>query len=253
MSPARSSNKRAREMYDLYTTGATLGQVGDRFGLTAERVRQIFLEADLHIRSLAETHALRHERLIREKGDDIATAFAACQDTNEVARQLDVPQSLVKEIVNSRLPAHKRHRPRKPTPPKYPTDEMMAFLREAATTANGQLSLGEYRRYAEDRRTSDGRTWPSIHTYISRFGSWRKALKQAGLPVNRHAPEGPKPRFSEEDCIEALREAARRLGQAPTLTAYDQLARTSAGRLPGALTVKHRLGSWHSALTRANL
>ena len=37
--------ERARAMYDLYSRGATLEGVGRRYGLTRERVRQIFRDA----------------------------------------------------------------------------------------------------------------------------------------------------------------------------------------------------------------
>jgi len=71
--------------------------------------------------------------------------------------------------------------------------------------------------------------------------------------VGPHGSSGVKPKFPEQVCIEALREAARTLGDVPTITAYDELARNSGGRLPGALTVKHRLGTWHGSLSRAGL
>lgn len=240
-------------MYDLYCAGATLGEVGKRFGLTGERVRQIFRNAGLHTRSLTETQSLRHDRLIQEKGEQIAAAYRRHKDVDEVAKRLKVPRTLVKEVVASHLSPGERRRPRRPIPPKYPDSEMVAFLQEANAGTNAPLSIEQYRRYAEGRHTDDSRPWPSIYTFIRRFGSWRRALIRAGLPVNSSGPSSIKPRFSERDCVDALREAARTFGKPPTLTAYDQLARSSGGRLPGALTVKNRLGSWYAALDRAGL
>lgn len=253
MSTTQHSSQRTRKTYDLYNTGATLREVGERFGLTGERVRQIFRSAGLSTRSITETQSLRHDHLVEEQGDQIAAAFRRHKDVGEVAERLKVPHTLVKEIVVSRFPPRERRRPRRPIPPKYPDSEMVAFLQEASATKDGPLSIEDYRRYAERRSTDDGRSWPSIYTFIRRFGSWRKALIRASLPVNSSGPSSIKPKFSKQDCIDALGEAARTLAEPPTITAYDELARNSNGRLPSALTVKNRLGSWYSALARAGL
>jgi Sigma-70, region 4 len=42
-------------MHSLYQTGATLEEVGERYGITRERVRQLFKKAGLETRSRRET------------------------------------------------------------------------------------------------------------------------------------------------------------------------------------------------------
>jgi len=61
------------------------------------------------------------------------------------------------------------------------------------------------------------------------------------------------PRFSEQHCIDAVREVAQIIGEAPTMTAYDEFARSTSGRLPSSMTVTSRLGSWYDALARSGL
>lgn len=167
--------------------------------------------------------------------------------------KLDVPRALVKEIVAEHFPESKRRRYRRLSPPKYPTEEMIALLKQASAEVSVPLSLGTYRLLAKNRRTDDGRSWPSVHTYAARFGSWRKALIAAGLPVGPRGSSGARPRFSEEDCIKALREVAEMLGGAPTKATHDELARASAGALPSSATIINRLSTWFDALDRAGL
>jgi hypothetical protein len=240
-------------MHAMYSDGATLAEVGRRFDLSRQRVQQIFREADLPTRSITETHTLRHERLL-ERSDEVAAAYAECKDPERVARTLGVPRAFVNEIAAARFPVPRR-RPRRrgPAKRKYSIEEMIVFLQEAAGSASGRLGLREYRDYAEGRQTDDGRSWPSIHTYTARFGSWRKALIAAGLPAGRHGPSGAKPRFSAQDCIDALREAAQIHGEPPTIASYDELARASNNRLPSAATITKRFGSWYDALTQAGV
>lgn len=64
LSRPRIDPQRTSKMYDLYANGATLQEVGDRFGLSRQRVQQIFIEANLPTRSIGETYALRHEHLL---------------------------------------------------------------------------------------------------------------------------------------------------------------------------------------------
>jgi Homing endonuclease associated repeat len=240
-------------MYDFYATGATLEEVGVRFGLTRERVRQVFQEAGLPTRSIAETLSLRRERAVHERSEEICAAYSTRRDVGEVARALDLPRVVVKEVVERHFPPPERRRRPRAATPKYPTEEMIAFLRQASAAASLPLTTGRYSRYAEGRQTDDGRSWPSTHTYVKRFGSWRKALVRAGLAVAPRRASPPRRRFSEADCIRALRKAAEVIEEVPTATAYDELARASRGRLPSAMTITNRLGTWHQALTRASL
>jgi len=178
---AQVASQRTREMYALYANGATLEEVGVRFGLTRERVRQIFREAGISTRSTTETHTLRHDRMVHQRGEEICAAFSLSQDIDAVSLQLNVPRVVVKEIVKQHFPLGSRFRPKKSRPSMYPTGELISFLQEAGAAASGKLTTGAYGKYAKGRRTDDGRPWPSFQTHAKRFGSWRDALLEAGL------------------------------------------------------------------------
>lgn len=53
---------------------------------------------------------------------------------------------------------------------------------------------------------------------------------------------------TEEECLEALREAADRLGESPTKAAYDELEVT-----PASTTIRRVVGGWNEAKRRASL
>jgi hypothetical protein len=230
-----------------------LEEVGMRFGVTRERVRQVFREAGISTRSSAETHTLRRDRLVPQRGKEICASFSVSKDIDDVARRLKIPRAIVKEIVETHCPPPERRRGPRAISLRYPTDELIAFLREASTTVQGALSASVYGKYAKERRTSDGRLWPTYQTYVKRFGSWRGALLEAGLPTKPRGRYSGNRKFSEEDCIQALRNAAKTLGKVPTAGEYSALARASGGALPSQMTLRKRCGNWYQALARAGL
>lgn len=244
---------RTREMYEFYVAGATLEEVGVRFRLTRERVRQIFREAGMSTRTMRETIALRNDRLVRQRGEEIRAAFLVSKDIGVVAQQLDLPRVIVREVVKDLLSAVESHQPRKVPPPMYSIEQLLSFLQKAAAATSEPLSVTVYRRYAALREADDGRHWPSEHTYVKRFGSWRRALVQAGLEPSVRTGVSRR-KYSDQDCVEALRAVARALGESPTATAYGRFVRSMPkGAFPSEMTIRNRFGLWPNALERAGL
>lgn len=248
---ARRLEGRTQQMYAAYSEGLSLEEVGRRFGVTRERVRQIFGEAGLPTRSNAETHALRRQRLIHEKGDAIRKAFLASGDIESVAQELGVPHAATKAIVRELVPEADLFRRRGPSRRRYETDELLRYLREAHEACEGRFGEDAYRSYAANRRTVNDHPWPSPYTVRARFGSWARALVAAEI---RSTPVrgASRPRISEDECLEALRAAARELGRPPSAAAYKQMARSAKG-FPSEMTVRARFGSWRDALVKAGL
>jgi hypothetical protein len=246
-------DERTRQMHSAYVTGLTLEQVGKLFGLTRERVRQIFREADLSIRSTSETRALRSKHLLEGCGEEIKAAFLISHNVEQVAHRFGLPIAVTKEFIKTQFPHTWERRPQKPPDPKYPTEEILELLREAAAAVGGELREPSYRRYAQGRSIADGRSWPSNATVTARFGSWSRALIAAGLkPLGRLSSQSHR-KFSDDDCVKAIRVIAEKLGEAPTVAAYREFARESDGAYPSDATLRQRFGTWYEVLVRAGL
>jgi hypothetical protein len=244
-------DERTRQMHAAYVTGLTLQQVGKLFGLTRERVRQVFREAGLSIRSTKETRALRSKHLLEGCGEEVKAAFLISHDVERVAHRFGLPISVAQDFIKTQFPHSWERRPPKPPDPKYPSEEILELLRAAAEAVGGVLREASYRRYAEGRSIADGRPWPSNATIVARFGSWSRALIAAGLePLGPLSSESRR-KFSDDDCIAAMQAAAEQLGEPPTVAAYQEFARESGGAYPSEATVRQRFGNWYEVLGRA--
>jgi hypothetical protein len=243
---------RAGEMYALYQDGATLEEVGERYGVTRERVRQLFNKAGLATRSRQEASERKRDtvtRRIEEHRKQIVQGFLDARNLDAVAAEHDLPVSTVRAILKEALPSHEyRALADKPWPKQYTDDELIGFLRQAGAAQDGILSLASYRRFAGTRRK--GRRWPTPQTYSTRFGSWVKALHAAGMQANAPHARGGKT-FDAGDCLAAVRAVAQKLEKTPTSKEYEQCARQSEGSLPSLQTVRKRCGGWVQAVYRA--
>src|ERR1700726_1084690 len=239
-------------MYAIYEAGSTLEGVAKKFGITRERVRQLFKKTGLRTRSIAAARAEQRKRELARR-DEILSAHKRLGDPRAVAKELAVTQKCVALVLKETQPRVQRHKKRRPSSKFYSTEELIACLRDASEALGGILSVAAYRAYAAGRSPAGHRPWPSPQTIELRFGGWRRALVVAGLRANPSSPIAGRRLFNEAHCIDALRHAARELGESPTVSAYEKLARKSQGALPSQCTIRHRLGSWLEALRKAGL
>lgn len=73
--------------------------------------------------------------------------------------------------------------------------------------------------------------------------SWNAAKEKVGLEVHQRSAS-----YSDQDCIDALKQAADRLGKSPSRAEYDEL-----GILPGSTTICRRFNGWAEAKQAAGL
>jgi Homing endonuclease associated repeat len=97
------------------------------------------------------------------------------------------------------------------------------------------------RRY----RAEPGR-WPSAALVARRFGSFPAAVQRAGLEP---PPRGPRPRWTEERIVAAMKGWVNRTGTPPTRTQWSR----AGDAHPAASTVYRVLGPWRRALTKAGV
>lgn len=241
-------NARAQPMTEMYMHGATYQEIGERFGLTGERVRQQLKETGVEMTPRRE----RLRALYEQRADEVVEAFHELGDDRAVAQKLGLPLTGVQEIVRERVPAGQRRKPTKHRK-KYAEQELVDCLREASAALGGVLSTETYNGYARDREFDDGRPWPGHQTPAGRFGSWRKALRAAGLAANPSSPVAGQTIFDEALCLDAVRHVGREVGGTPTAADYEEWARASSGGLPSLATVRNYCGGWNEALKNAGL
>ena len=214
-------DQRVEEMHTLYRAGSSLRAVGTEFGISAERVRQLFRDNGLRTRTRKEGQALRNIEHERQKLEE-------AEKNDETSRQ---PSDWIGK--------------------RYTDEELLEVLRETSEALGGVLTTHAYNEYAAGRTFSDGRPWPSHQTHFHRFGSWRHSLLSAGLAANPSSAISGQRIFDRGQCIDAVRHAGRELGHPPSLKQYEVLARKSNGGLPSAATVRNRCGSWSAAVRLA--
>jgi hypothetical protein len=115
----------------------------------------------------------------------------------------------------------------------YDRETLSSHLRELAET------LGR-RPTTDDLRATDG-PWPG--TYRRRFGSWRQALREAGLELGQRWK-----RYDRAELLDILRELAEELGHTPSTAELWERE-----DLPAPTTYKYRFGRWTVALREAGL
>jgi hypothetical protein len=240
------------EMHRQYLQGATLEEVGERAGITRERVRQLFKKAGLQTRTRAVAGRRKMEARagrVDAEHELIAQQFREGKNIQTLADEHELAVPAIRTILRGKLSRREYlDVPTDPSPKYYPDENLLDFLRKAAHGQQGPLSVAGYREIAGRH----GRRWASVATYRIRFGSWSGALQAAGLPARDPSPWTGK-RISRDECLAAVRAVTQTLGKIPTSEEYDRCARESNGSLPSLATVKHRCGGWLQALRTAEV
>jgi len=247
--------ERAAAMFAAYSTGATLQEVGEQYGISRERVRQILKANDYPVRSVKETAAL-HRAGEHAMAAQIETLHRQLGDPREVANRLGVTYATVQEILRAQeaatpQPASTRRRKLGRTQNRYTDEELLECIETASKKLGGVLTAKAYTAFIRGRSLSDGRPWPGHQCMQLRFGSWRATLHRAGLRANPASAIAGQRLFEAGHCVDAIRHVAREVGHSPTAAEYDLWARASEGGLPSLPTVRNRLGGWLNALRAA--
>lgn len=236
--------RRYREEY------LTLDEVGRLEGITREGVRQRLKGLGIKPRTLAETKRLQERRATSPRAEDIRQAFLHTRNIAEVAEHIELPLQWVRNCVEEKVPDYEvLERAPRSASKRYSKEDLIASLREAASSSSGNLTAVAYENFVQTHKTlADGRPRPGKQTMALRYGSWRAALEAAELPAN--PPSGPQKEFDEAAAVDAVVRCWRATGRPPTSNSYDEWQRGHEG-LPSAATVRKLTGSWNVLLVRA--
>lgn len=230
------STEQVAAMYELHKAGWTYDNIGERYGVCRERVRQLFARAGLPrvVRLRKPERDLIHAEGMKA---EIAAAFRRVGNVQAVANALELDVRAVRHILDE-LQLH-AYATKQGDLRQYDDAELIDCLRTAGAYVDGVLSIQGYAAFAADRTLDDGRPWPTHQALQLRFGSWAAAKRAVGLAVSpRRRPPG---RWTANTCAQALAAVWAELRHPPT---YGEFVAVHAGRpeLPSPATVRIRLG-----------
>jgi hypothetical protein len=203
---------------EVVVNGRTLQSVGDQYGLTRERVRQIVKAGapKFHNREVSKARTRARRAAARSahlaEGEKYRTSAEESHQISESTR-------------------------------RWTEDTMLEALRRVQSEVGHPLAIAEWRKVAADHDA------PSAALYIQRFGTWNRAKELAGLqPIKTYRSSYVR-EYEDIDLIHAvaqfLRTANRdHAGQRFGLGHYERWRKDGPHR-PSAALIRVRLGRWH--------
>ncbi|MCZ4327396.1 homing endonuclease associated repeat-containing protein [Brachybacterium paraconglomeratum] len=239
---------RASRSARLYAFGATLQEIGDLFGVTRERIRQIlsretpWSSTDL---SAAAKVLARARRAEHESAAEQWSVSNPAAPLDEAPAALGFSVEQMRQLLGRR---RSRHEPAFDAPREATrrTEEGIIEDLRAFHAETGRTTSQAFTDWARERDV------PGHQTAAIRFGTWNEALKAAGLSNGKGAPRSS---FRDEDLWAAVLSAVQAPDGGTTFRAVEEwLARHPAA--PSGALVRQRLcghegGSWTETVTTA--
>lgn len=240
-----SPGPRRARLASLYRQGFNNREIAAQLGISKERVRQLLHCYEIGIVPLPER---RYLAAIRGREAEVVAAFMRLGSDAAVARELGLQEHHVRRLIDARVPeAVVLRRRRRSHRPRYSDQELIEALQESARELPSPMGYQAFGGWAAGRQRN-GLPWPGPQAISLRFGGWRRALAQAGLPVNRAG--GPHATYDRQDAVAAIAAAWRELGRRPTVASYEAWRAGRAG-LPAPATARHLGPSWDELLVAA--
>jgi hypothetical protein len=235
------TDNRNREMVDLRSSGKSLGEIGEKFGITRERVRQILLKAGSP--NFQEVKALR-ESIRADKLEDVKNSAIqrASQHPNktldEIADELQVSPIKLKRIMTSQE-VNLFARPLRTGNQKWSDQEVIDVLKEAATL-EFPLTVKAYSKLLEDGFVKG----PSAARISQRFRSWQEGCDLAGVEAGTRTRPLDLSRWTDDDLYAAVINYLQLPQSTGAATDYDSWS-SGQDDVPSMQTLRNRLGAWN--------
>lgn len=244
---ARSTTRRW-SIYDHAMAGASLRDIGEAFGVSSERVRQVLQSYGLNVRVLRAQHRRRAAEALERRCQEIAgfvRAFPGVTE-DEIAKVLELDDAELAELTSgvrhlilrpvdnnelSRLDQRRR--------------QVIAALR-AAAAIESPLSGPRF-----DALVNEGRVpGPGRQTVMILFGTWNAGCDAAGVEHLEPARNDYERAWSEADIIAAVATYLCDPHVSGSADGYESWARER--EVPSAALVRNRFqGSWTEACRHA--
>lgn len=251
-------SNRIAVMQSQRARGLTLKQIGDNFGVTPERVRQL-LSPFPNMKRVASQAAserrakMREEKLAQilsqsEQIDVFFTQVYQIQPVVDHFPELDGPL-LIKYLKDKFKLAPRTQRKLS----KWTDEQILVSLRLAAEVTPS-MSVKQYVLWRQDA-TANGIESPSSATVVNRFGGWNNAVLAAGLQT-RPSRNNYQRKWTDEDLEGVLSKFVndqRATGGSLRVTRFREwLAAQPAGSVPSEALVRTRVGDWSERISQVN-
>ena len=239
---------RASRSARLYAFGATLQEIGDLFGVTRERIRQILARdtpwssTDLNAAARVLAQARRAEHVAA--ADAWSRAHPAAP-IHESVPALGLSADQVRELLGRRRSRHETSF-EAPRQSSSRTEEAIVEDLRAFHAETGKSTAAAFSVWAREHDV------PGHQTAAIRFGTWNEALRAAGIGTQQGAKRSA---FRDEDLWAAVIDAVRAEDGGTTFQAVsDWLSHRPAA--PSGVLIRQRLcghegGSWTETVATA--
>lgn len=233
-------------IHAMRADGLTLQAIGDVFGLTRERVRQLLVMSNGPTsEQVREFRRLQHEaevelaqrRLVdwlREHPGSTMQEARASLAWTEAQLATAITREAYRYAVQSR--DGEAHR-------QYSDEETFAALRQAwrltQSRADG-LSLNRYQELLD----AEAITGPSAVRIVQIFGSWSRAADLAGIPSGRTPNRNYSSHWSDGEILAFVVRYLQTPGTTGTFSGWDPWRREHEPDAPSSALLRLRLGKW---------
>lgn len=238
---------RNREMAELRSSGKSLEEIGAKYGVTRERVRQVLAKIGGPTRQ--DVKALR-ESIKSDKLEEIKTqALDIAKNRvgvtlNDVAEELKVSPIELSRIL-SKQELNLFAKALKPGTLKWSDEEIVKVLQEAATL-EFPLTVAAYSKLLEEGFLKG----PSAARISQRFRSWQAACDLAGVEAGRRTHPLDLSRWTNEDLYDAVIHYLKLTQSTGAANDYDAWA-SGQDDIPSIGTLRNRLGPWNMVRNEA--
>lgn len=242
-----STRNRNREIVELRTSGKSLEEIGSKFGVSRERVRQILQKSGgptlEDVKSLRETIRIEQLERIRIQALEMIKAKPG-QTLKFVADTLEITSSELGKILGERDLLLFAKSPRSVNH-KWSDEEIIYVLKEAATL-EFPLTVSAYSALLEEGYLRG----PSAARIAQRFKSWQFACDLAGVEAGRRTRPLDISKWTNEDLYAAVVEYLNLPQSTGASSDYESWASGNED-VPSLGTLRNRLGTWNQVRNQA--
>ena len=250
-------------MLALAEEGLTLNEIGDEFGLTRERVRQIIGKLGISVRSFRKQQSIEAEQnekylvasieswIGQHPGchlSEVASAFNITESTLQKYR----PRNLQKMVLRG---ARKINTHNLKT---YSREQVLDALRSAYELRNPSMSMYSVNEtepltgpFYEEMRNAGLIFGPHRMRVLQIFGTWKSACEEAGVPSVEAVRETYERRWTDEQLVEQLAEFIL-VSESSSRNDFDEWCRLDDSRASVG-TIQNQVGPWFDVYESALL